>query len=204
MKRALVSVSDKSGLIDFLKPLMANGLTIVSTGGTLKYLNDNNLMATDISSVTGFPEVLDGRVKTLHPFIHMGLLADTSNSEHQKQLEFHKVTAFDLVIGNLYPFEKTALKSDSTEAELIENIDIGGPSFLRSSAKNYQSVVVLSDPDDYSWVQRKILDNSLTATDRKKLALKVFSLTSYYDALIVQKLAVETDELKYLNLPLKK
>lgn len=204
MKRALVSVSDKSGLINFLKPLITNGLKLVSTGGTLKYLKENNLEAVDISSVTGFPEVLDGRVKTLHPFVHMGLLADTSNSEHLKQLEFHKVAAFDLVIGNLYPFEMTALNPDSTEAELIENIDIGGPSFLRSSAKNYRSVVVLSDPDDYGWVQKKILDNSLTGDDRKKLALKVFSLTSYYDSLIVQKLAADSDELKYLNLPLRK
>ena len=204
MRRALVSVSDKSGLIDFLKPLIQNGLTLVSTGGTLKYLNENNLEATDISAVTGFPEVLDGRVKTLHPFVHMGLLADVSNSEHVKQLEIHKVAAFDLVIGNLYPFEKTALNPECTEAELIEKIDIGGPSFLRSSAKNYKSVVVLSDPDDYDWVQKKILENSLTISDRKKLALKVFSLTSYYDSLIVQKLAAESDELKYLNLPLRK
>ena len=204
MKRALVSVSDKTGLIDFLKPLVSNGLTLVSTGGTLKFLNEHNLPATDISAVTGFPEVLDGRVKTLHPFIHMGLLADKSNSSHIQQLELHKVASFDLVVGNLYPFEKTALNLNSTQAELIENIDIGGPSFLRSSAKNYQSVVVISDPEDYSWVLEKILANSLTLEDRKKLAMKVFSLTSYYDSLIVQKLATQTDDLKYLNLPLKK
>ena len=204
MKRALVSVSDKTGLIDFLKPLVIKGLTLVSTGGTLKFLNEHNLPATDISTVTGFPEVLDGRVKTLHPFIHMGLLADKSNRSHVQQLELHKVAPFDLVVGNLYPFEKTALNPNSTQAELIENIDIGGPSFLRSSAKNYQSVVVISDPEDYGWVLEKILANSLTSDDRKKLAMKVFSLTSYYDSLIVQKLATEADDLKYLNLPLKK
>ncbi len=202
--RALVSVSDKTGLLEFLKPLVFKGLEIVSTGGTLKYLLENQLPATDISSVTGFPEVLDGRVKTLHPFVHMGLLADKFNPSHVKQLEMHQVAAFDLVVGNLYPFEKTALNPDSTDAELIENIDIGGPSFLRSAAKNHSSVVVVCETSDYNWVQEKLLLSSMTIQDRKKLAIKVFSLTSYYDALIVQKLTSPSDDLNYLNLPLKK
>lgn len=204
MKRALVSVSDKTGLVDFLKPLVAMGLEIISTGGTLKYLKENNLPAMDISAVTGFPEVLDGRVKTLHPFVHMGLLADKFNTSHVEQLKQYNVTAIDLVVGNLYPFEVVAQNPTSTNQELIENIDIGGPSFLRSSAKNYKSVVVISDPVDYAWTQEKILANTLSVSDRKKLAIKVFSLTSYYDALIVQKLADESDDLPYLNLPLKR
>ena len=204
MKRALVSVSDKTGLIDFLKPLVENGLEIISTGGTLKFLESHQISVTDISAVTGFPEVLDGRVKTLHPFVHMGLLADKSNAKHMEQLAKHQVAAFDMVVGNLYPFEKAATNPNSTPEELIENIDIGGPSFLRSSAKNYQSVIVVSDPDDYGWVQEKILNATLTVNDRRELAIKVFSLTSYYDAMIVNKLASEVTSLKYLNLPLKK
>lgn len=204
MKRALVSVSDKTGLIDFLKPLVKEGLKVISTGGTLKFLQQNEISATDISYVTGFPEVLDGRVKTLHPFIHMGLLADISNEAHQEQLKLHAVESFDLVIGNLYPFEQAALIENATESELIEKIDIGGPSFLRSSAKNYKSVVVICDPADYSWVQTKILDNNFELHDRRHLAMKVFSLTSYYDALIVQRLSATTDTFKYLNIPFKK
>lgn len=204
MKRALVSTSNKEGLINFLEPLFKNGLEVISTGGTLDFLIKNKINAKDVSTVTNFPEVLDGRVKTLHPAIHMGLLADKRNSEHLAQLSQHQVKSFDLVIGNLYPFEQVALNASSTEEDLIENIDIGGPSFLRASAKNFHSVVVVCDPDDYSWVQKKLLDNEITNEDRKKLALKVFSLTSYYDALIVQKLCKDKEELKYLNFPLKK
>lgn len=201
--RALVSVSDKTGLIEFLKPLVQQGLEIVSTGGTAEYLKQNQFQVVDISQVTQFPEVLNGRVKTLHPFVHMGLLADQRNSDHVEQLKKHSVKAFDLVVGNLYPFEKTAQKEQVSQEELIENIDIGGPSFLRSSAKNFHSVIVISDPDDYKWVQEKILAGSLSESDRRQLAIKVFSLTSFYDALIVQKLKDEEQELKYLNLPLK-
>lgn len=204
MKRALVSVSDKTGLIEFLGPLVSQGLKIVSTGGTLKYLIENGLSALDISEVTGFPEVLDGRVKTLHPFVHMGLLADTEKPSHIEQMKKHKVEFFDMVVGNLYPFEKVASNETSTAQELIENIDIGGPSFLRSSAKNYKSVVVISDPSDYQWVQEKIILKKLTLEDRKHLALKVFSLTSYYDAMIVQKLNSTSVDMPFLNLPLKK
>lgn len=204
MKRALISTSDKSGLIAFLKPLCDQGLKLVSTGGTLAYLQENGLPATDVATLTKFPEVLDGRVKTLHPAIHMGLLADQRNPQHIQQLADHQIAAFDLVVGNLYPFEKTAQDLNSSLEDLIENIDIGGPSFLRASAKNYHSVVVVSDPADYSWVQAKLLAKELSENDRKKLALKVFSLTSYYDALIVQKLSSVDDELPYLNIPLKK
>ncbi len=204
MKCALISVSDKTGLIEFLQPLVKRGMQVVSTGGTLKYLNENAIAAVDISVVTGFPEVLDGRVKTLHPFVHMGLLADTTNPKHVAQLKEHNVASFDLVVGNLYHFEQTALMDNATNDELIEKIDIGGPSFLRSSAKNFKSVTVLCDPNDYSWVQEKILKDDMNQHDRQRLAMKVFSLTSYYDALIVQRLCENMEDLNYLNLPLKK
>jgi phosphoribosylaminoimidazolecarboxamide formyltransferase / IMP cyclohydrolase len=202
--RVLVSTSDKTGLLEFLKPLEPIGLELVSTGGTYEFLKKNNFVVNEVSEVTHFPEVLDGRVKTLHPSVHMGLLADKSNAEHMQQLKDHKVKAFDMVIGNLYPFEKTALNSASSFEDLIENIDIGGPSFLRASAKNYKSVIVVASPLDYHWVQEKILSQTLSHNDRKKLALKVFSLTSYYDALIVDKLSDNKDELEFLNIPLKK
>lgn len=202
--RILVSTSDKTGLIEFLKPLAPTGLELVSTGGTYDFLKKNDFAVTEVAELTKFPEVLDGRVKTLHPNVHMGLLADKSNAGHMAQMKEHNVKCFDMVIGNLYPFEKTALNPISTFEDLIENIDIGGPSFLRASAKNYKSVVVVSSPQDYSWVQKKILAGTLTEDDRKKLALKVFSLTSYYDALIVSKLVDKEEDLEYLNLPLKK
>lgn len=208
-KRALVSVSDKTGLIEFLKPLVDLGLQIISTGGTFEFLKNNKIAVQDISSVTHFPEVLNGRVKTLHPNVHMGLLADQNNPEHMHQLDQQSVEPFHMVIGNLYPFEQVALNNGSSFSDLIENIDIGGPSFLRASAKNFSSIVVLSDPNDYYWVLTKILSKDLNLEDRKLLALKVFSLTSYYDALIVQKLVEnisieKTDfQLPYYNIPLK-
>ena len=203
--RALVSTSDKTGLIEFLKPLVEKGLKIVSTGGTLDYLIKNQISAEDVAKVTGFPEVLDGRVKTLHPHVHMGLLADMRNESHRSQLKSHNVESFDLVVGNLYPFEKTADNPNAEESDLIENIDVGGPTFLRASAKNFDSVIVVCDPDDYDWVKEKIVNQSVTREDRKRLAMKVFSLTSYYDALIVSRLADETTKNgKYLNLPLKR
>jgi phosphoribosylaminoimidazolecarboxamide formyltransferase/IMP cyclohydrolase len=206
MKRALVSVSDKTGLLEFLKPLYVAGLEIVSTGGTLKYLQGAGFKATDVSQVTNFPEVLDGRVKTLHPNIHMGLLARKELQTHIDQMSEFNVQWFDLVVGNLYPFEKTAVNLNSTFEEQIENIDIGGPSFLRSAAKNFQNVVVVSDPADYLWLLEKLQKNNLTLEDRKKLAIKVYSLTSYYDAMIVQKLSTEEikNELMYLNIPLRR
>ncbi len=180
-KRALVSVSDKKNLIEFLKPLVEKGLEIVSTGGTARCLREQGWKVTDISEVTGFPEVLDGRVKTLHPFVHMGLLAKQSDAEHVKTLSHHQVKPFDLVVGNLYPFEET-LKKNASEEELIENIDIGGPSFLRSSAKNFETIAVVCDPQDYKWIQDK--NYQLDRADRKILAAKVFRMISAYDNLI--------------------
>lgn len=197
-QRALVSVSNKDGLIDFLKPLVQKGLKIVSTGGTKKFLIENKIDVLDVSDVTQFPEVLDGRVKTLHPHVHMGLLADLDLETHRDQVRQHKITPFDLVIGNLYPFE---------EFQDIEHIDIGGPSFLRASAKNFKHVTVVCDPADYSWVQEKVLNQSLEFLDRKKLALKVFQLTAFYDSMISSKFADELGisevDSPYLNRPMK-
>ncbi|MFN8847470.1 MAG: bifunctional phosphoribosylaminoimidazolecarboxamide formyltransferase/IMP cyclohydrolase [Bdellovibrionales bacterium] len=190
-KRALVSVSDKAGLIDFLKPLVDRGLEIVSTGGTKDYLLSQGWRVTDISEVTQFPEVLDGRVKTLHPFVHMGLLARQDLETHQKTLREWKVKAFDLVVGNLYPFEK-ALIDNFQGLDLIEKIDIGGPSFLRSAAKNFSSLAVVCDPADYNWIKEK--KYQLNIDDKKRLAARVFRLTSCYDQMIAQTLDAEISE----------
>jgi len=187
-KRALVSVSDKQNLIPFLKPLVEQGMEIVSTGGTAKFLRDQNWKVTDISEVTGFPEILDGRVKTLHPFVHMGLLAKQNDPNHVSALQTHKVKPFDLVVGNLYPFEET-LKRQADEEELIEYIDIGGPSFLRSASKNFETIAVVCDPEDYQWIQEK--NYQLSRNDRKVLAAKVFRTISAYDSLISRTLDPE-------------
>ncbi len=184
-KRALISVSDKQNLIPFLKPLVENGMEIVSTGGTAKFLREQGWKVTDISEVTNFPEILDGRVKTLHPFVHMGLLAKLSDPAHVGALKEHKVKAFDLVVGNLYPFEE-AVKKKANEEELIENIDIGGPSFLRSASKNFETIAVVCDPQDYSWIQEK--SYKLNRDDKKLLAAKVFRMISAYDSLISETL----------------
>ena len=184
-KRALVSVSDKQNLIPFLKPLVENGMELVSTGGTAKFLREQGWKVTDISEVTSFPEILDGRVKTLHPFVHMGLLAKLSDPTHVAALKEHKVKAFDLVVGNLYPFEQ-AVKKNANEEELIENIDIGGPSFLRSASKNFETIAVVCNPSDYTWIQEK--SYNLNREDRKILASKVFRMVSAYDSLIADTL----------------
>lgn len=181
-KNALVSVSDKTGLIDFLRPLYESGLRIVSTGGTARHLKDNGIEVIDVSEQTGFPEVMDGRVKTLHPNVHMAILARDSHSEDQKTLSLHNLEPFDLVIGNLYPFEQ-ALRDN--KKDLTEFIDIGGPSFLRAAAKNYNSITTLCDPGDY----KKILElESVNLNTRKNLAAKVFRHVSSYDSLIASTL----------------
>jgi phosphoribosylaminoimidazolecarboxamide formyltransferase/IMP cyclohydrolase len=194
-KNALVSVSDKTGLLDFLKPLVDSGLNIYSTGGTAQYLRDSQFPVTDVSDLTGFPEVMDGRVKTLHPKVHMGLLARSFKPEDFGLLESQQVPAFDLVIVNLYPFEKSrslGLKGQ----DLIEKIDIGGPSMLRSAAKSFERITVLCDPQDYVWVAQK---KSLSKEDRQKLAAKVFSHTATYDSLISSTL--NPDFQSYFSLP---
>lgn len=173
-KNALVSCSDKTNLAKFLKPLQENGLRIVSTGGTAAHLREQGLKVIDVSEQTGFEEIMDGRVKTLHPKIHMALLARTDHAPDLEILGKYGVEPFDLVIGNLYPFE---------ESPSIETIDIGGPSFLRSAAKSFSRIAVLCDPSDYNWVSEK---SSLELSDRKRLAAKVFSHTSAYDAMIAK------------------
>jgi phosphoribosylaminoimidazolecarboxamide formyltransferase/IMP cyclohydrolase len=181
-KQALVSVSDKSGLVEFLKPLVAKGLKIVSTGGTFKHLKDNGIAVTDISQLTKFPEVMDGRVKTLHPNVHMGLLARDFVPGDLELLKQHGLEPFDLVIVNLYPFEEAFKNRQKlNDAEMIEKIDIGGPSMLRSAAKSFPRICVICDPKDYSWISQK---PELTLADRKNLAAKVFAHTSTYDSLV--------------------
>lgn len=193
MKSALISVSDKTGVVDLAKRLTAMGWRILSTGGTSKTLNENGVSTTDVSEVTGFPECMDGRVKTLHPKIHGGLLARRSLEKHMQQAESLGIDMIDMVVVNLYPFKATLEKEGSTHEEIIENIDIGGPSMLRSAAKNYEDVVVLCDPSDYEMVLEKFeAGEKFDKADRALLALKVFEHTSHYDALIASYLQKHT------------
>ncbi|RKD29036.1 bifunctional phosphoribosylaminoimidazolecarboxamide formyltransferase/IMP cyclohydrolase [Thermohalobacter berrensis] len=185
MPRALVSVYDKTGVVDFVKELVNLGWEIVSTGGTAKKLKDEGVEVIDISEVTEFPECFDGRVKTLHPKIHGGLLAVRENSNHKAQMEELKIKPIDMVINNLYPFKETILKENVTHEEIIENIDIGGPSMLRAAAKNYKYVTVIVDPNDYSRVLDELKSaGKVTLKTREYLAAKVFQHTSHYDTLI--------------------
>lgn len=184
-KRALISVSDKNGIIDFAKQLVELGFEIVSTGGTSKALKENGVPVIGISEVTGFPEILEGRVKTLHPMVHGGLLGKQDDENHLQQLEEHGIKPFHLVCVNLYPFQQTIEKPDVTVADAIENIDIGGPSMLRSAAKNHQYVTVVVDPADYQTVIKEFTENGRTTLEtRRKLAAKVFRHTAAYDAII--------------------
>ena len=169
-KRALISVSDKSGLIDFARFLEENNYELVSTGGTFKHLKDAGLHPIQIDEVTDFPEMLDGRVKTLHPKVHGGLLAVRDNEEHMNTVHQHEIGLIDMVIVNLYPFFENA-NSDISLDEKIEFIDIGGPSMLRSGAKNFNSVTVITDVEDYSKIQQEIAETGNTTLEtRKKLA----------------------------------
>lgn len=184
-KRAILSVSDKSGVVDFAKGLEKLGYEIVSTGGTAKAIREVGVKVTSVSDITGFPECLDGRVKTLHPKIHAGILAMRSNPEHMKQLKDLDVTPIDVVAINLYPFKETILKKDVTLAEAIENIDIGGPTMIRAAAKNWQDVSVIVDPSDYKTVLDELNASGEVSKDTKfRLAGKVFEHTSQYDTLI--------------------
>lgn len=195
-KNALVSVSDKAGLVEFLKPLVLEGLRVVSTGGTLKHLKENGIPAIDISEQTGFPEVMDGRVKTLHPRVHMALLSRDGVAADRSLLANEGLDPFDLLIVNLYPFEAARAQGVQGE-ELIEFIDIGGPSMLRSAAKNHQRLTVLTDPSDYKWVEEKKW--VLNLEDRRYLAAKVFSHTSRYDDLIARSLSESVESWNTLN-----
>jgi phosphoribosylaminoimidazolecarboxamide formyltransferase / IMP cyclohydrolase len=185
IQRALLSVSDKTGLVDFARVLVTAGVELVSTGGTAKTLRDAGLPVKDISAHTGFPEMMDGRVKTLHPKIHGGLLYIRGNAAHEAAAREHGIAPIDLVVVNLYPFEQTVAKPNVALHEAIENIDIGGPSMLRSAAKNHESVTVVEDPADYGIVATQIQSTGETTLAlRRKLAAKVFARTSAYDAAI--------------------
>jgi phosphoribosylaminoimidazolecarboxamide formyltransferase/IMP cyclohydrolase len=194
-KRALLSVSDKTGLVDFAKKLTGAGYELISTGGTAKALREAGLTVADISDVTGFPEMLDGRVKTLHPKVHGGLLFLRDNEEHKQQAAKHGIEPIDLVVVNLYPFEQTISKANVTLEHAIENIDIGGPSMLRSAAKNYRSVTVITDPADYEVVALELVAyGDTTPATRERLAAKVFRTTGYYDSLIANYLNERVQE----------
>ncbi len=202
-RRALISVSDKSGLTDLATFLEANNYELVSTGGTFKHLTEAGLHPIQIDEVTNFPEMLDGRVKTLHPKVHGGLLAVRTNKEHMKTVQEHEIGLIDMVIVNLYPFFENA-NSDISLDEKVEFIDIGGPSMLRSGAKNYNSVTVLTDVADYAKVQQEIAETGDTTLEtRRKLAGKVFNLTSAYDGAI-SKMLLEEEYPQYLNASYKK
>ncbi|WP_312113506.1 bifunctional phosphoribosylaminoimidazolecarboxamide formyltransferase/IMP cyclohydrolase [Brevibacillus reuszeri] len=196
VKKALISVSDKTGLIPFARRLAAAGVEIISTGGTASLLKAEGVPVIGISEVTGFPEILDGRVKTLHPNIHSGLLAVRDNEAHQQQLKDLNIETIDLVVVNLYPFKETIAKSDVTYEDAIENIDIGGPTMLRSAAKNHAFVSVVVDAADYEKVAEEIEANGDTTLEtRRKLAAKVFRHTAAYDALISRYLSEQVGEL---------
>ncbi|MDP5280538.1 bifunctional phosphoribosylaminoimidazolecarboxamide formyltransferase/IMP cyclohydrolase [Sphingomonas sp. DG1-23] len=179
IKRALLSVSDKTGIVELGQALAAQGVELVSTGGTAKALRDAGLAVADISDLTGFPEMMDGRVKTLHPKVHGGLLAVRGNPEHLASMAEHDIGAIDLVVVNLYPFAQTVARGAGRE-EIIENIDIGGPSMVRSAAKNHESVAILTDPADYPLVQ----GGSTTLDQRRKFAAKAYAATAAYDSAI--------------------
>jgi phosphoribosylaminoimidazolecarboxamide formyltransferase / IMP cyclohydrolase len=184
IKRALISVSDKTGVVEMAKGLEALGAEILSTGGTAKALRDAGVHVTDVADYTGSPEILDGRVKTLHPKIHGGLLGRRSVKAHVEQMNQHGIGPIDVVIVNLYPFEATIAKQDCRFEDAIENIDIGGPSMLRSAAKNYEDVLVIVDPADYSRVLDAVKGDTATEALRRELAMKVFQHTARYDGLI--------------------
>ncbi|HJU04282.1 MAG TPA: bifunctional phosphoribosylaminoimidazolecarboxamide formyltransferase/IMP cyclohydrolase [Nitrospiraceae bacterium] len=184
LKRALISVSDKAGVVDMAKGLATLGAQILSTGGTAKALREAGIAVTDVAAYTGSPEILDGRVKTLHPKIHGGLLGRRSLPEHAAQMQQHGIEPIDVVVVNLYPFESTIAKPDCAFEHAIENIDIGGPSMLRSAAKNHEDVLVVVDPADYPRVLAALAEGTVPSVLRRELAMKVFQHTARYDALI--------------------
>ena len=183
-KRALISVSDKTNIVEFAKGLEKHGFEVISTGGTFTYLKNNGVSCISIEDVTHFPEILEGRVKTLHPKIHGGLLSKRGNELHNKHVAENNIEYIDLVCVNLYPFEATVKKEGVSEEEIIENIDIGGPSMLRSAAKNFNDVAVVTDINDYSKILEELEQGGISYETRRALAIKVFNTTASYDAAI--------------------
>ncbi|MCK9375788.1 MAG: IMP cyclohydrolase [Syntrophobacterales bacterium] len=186
ISRAVLSVTDKSGLVEFAKFLAEHQVEILSTGGTAKLLRENGVPVMEVSDFTGFPEMLDGRVKTLHPKIHGGILGRRDLASHQEQMAAHGIKPIDLVVVNLYQFEKAVAKPGCTLDDAIENIDIGGPTMLRAAAKNYQAVTVVVDPADYPLImsEMKLGKGATNVATRYNLAAKVFKLTHEYDGAI--------------------
>ena len=201
IQRALISLTDKSGIEQFAAELARMGIEILSTGGTAQKIRAAGIAVSDVSEFTGFPEMLDGRVKTLHPKVHGGILNQRDNAEHQRQCAEHGLQNIDLVAVNLYAFEKTVADPGCSLADAIENIDIGGPTLLRASAKNFHDVTVIVDPADYPQVLREIEETgNTTLKTRFRLAAKVFALTSRYDTAIAQWLAqVDVDKNAYFS-----
>ncbi len=186
IRRVLISVSNKKGIVELAKSLTSRGIEILSTGGTAKVLRDAGISVKEVSEYTGFPEMLDGRLKTLHPKIHGGLLSRRNNPKDMEEIKKHGIDTIDMVVVNLYPFEETISKTGATFAEAIENIDIGGPTILRSASKNFQDVAVVVDPSDYKKIIREIkkMKGELSYKTRLGLAKKVFKHTSKYDKAI--------------------
>jgi len=186
IKRALLSVTDKSGLVEFARQLAGLGVDLISTGGTAKLLRESGIPVKDISELTGFPEMLDGRVKTLHPKVHGGILHIRDNAEHVAAVAEHGIQPIDMVVVNLYAFEKTASKAGVAFQEIIENIDIGGPSMVRSAAKNFQDVAIVTSPSDYEAIAKEMKESggSLSLTTKWRLAQKAFATTAAYDSAI--------------------
>ena len=205
MKRALISVFDKENILEFAQFLKGKGVEIISTGGTYKYLKENKIDVTEVAEITNFKEMLDGRVKTLHPNIHGGILAIRDNEEHMNAIKSVGIEPIDIVIVNLYPFFKEVQTEKSFE-EKVEFIDIGGPTMLRSASKSFKDVVVICEPLDYKVVEDEINATGIVSFEtRKKLAAKVFNLTAAYDASISSFLFSETAEYpKYLNVSYEK
>lgn len=198
--KALISVSDKTGIVEFAKELQKCGVEIISTGGTYKKLKEEGVSAIEISELTGFPECLDGRVKTLHPKVHAGILAMRKNPNHMQQLKELEVDTIDFVVVNLYPFKQTILKDGVSREEAVENIDIGGPTMLRSAAKNYQDVAVITDPIDYTKVLEELKNEGNVSLDTKfYLMQKVFEHTANYDAMICKYIKEQRNDESFPN-----
>ena len=208
VKRALISVSDKTGLEEFVKGLDKLGVEILSTGGTAKSISKFGIKVTEVSEYTGYPEMMDGRVKTLHPKIHAGLLALRDNEEHMKQLQKAGIPLIDMVVVNLYPFEKTITKPDTTLEMAIENIDIGGPTMMRSAAKNYRNVATVSAPSQYESILNEMIENNgeISSETLAKLGTEVFLVTSKYDSAIANYLTCDESEdfPDYVDIKMKK
>src|SRR5258707_3337816 len=194
--RALLSVSDKTGLIDLARGLAEFGVELISTGGTRKALAQAGLAVRDVADVTGSPEILDGRVKTLHPRIHGGILAIRDNVQHQATIQAQGIQPIDLVVCNLYPFEATVARAGSTHEDIVENVDIGGPSMVRSAAKNYHDVAVLTDPAQYPAIldELRAHQGSLTLPTPERLAAAAFARTAAYDRAISTYFASRLDQ----------